>query len=362
MTPTLAGRIQTRIVLLATLGVPWTLLVVPLLPGDVRYQPALVALTVIAVLGVGWELIYHACQQLRWDKDWPSLFALLAGIPEGAVAYPVLGVLGLAPPSVPGHVLYFGSTWLLIWLVMQGPLRVLAPRWRHTGGRLLSHLPGTARLRRSAGQPARRTVPGQVGAVMAVAALLSLVVSSGPAESGDLPSGRPGGLAPAGAGVGPAADPARLAPAEVTVPRIGASSTLIPLGLAEDGALQTPPVSTPMQAGWYALGPAPGEAGPAVIVGHVDGLRRPGIFFRLGELVPGDEIVIRRADASLLHFIVTRISQVPKDRFPTDEVYGPTTGPELRLITCGGSFDRDARSYRDNLIVFAVPRDAPMHG
>jgi hypothetical protein len=137
VTPTLSGRIQTRLALLALVGVPWAMVIIRLLPGDVRARQALAALLVIAVLGVGWELLYHACQQLRWDRDWPSLFALVVGVPEGALAWLVLHQLGLATPSPLAHVLFFGTTWLLIWLVIQGPIRVLAPRWRHTGGRLV---------------------------------------------------------------------------------------------------------------------------------------------------------------------------------------------------------------------------------
>jgi len=137
MTPTLSGRIQTRLVLLVLVGVPWTMVIVPLLPGDVGHRQALAALLVVAALGVGWELLYHACQQLRWDRDWPGLFALVVGVPEGALAWHVLHRLELAPRSLFAYVLFFGSTWLLTWLVLQGPIRVLALRWRHTGGRLL---------------------------------------------------------------------------------------------------------------------------------------------------------------------------------------------------------------------------------
>lgn len=139
MTPTLSGRIQTRLVLLALIGVPGTFLIVPLLPGVVGYADALPALAMIAGLGVGWELVYHGLQQLRWDKDWPSILALLSGIVEGVLGYPVVAVLGFAPDSVLAYALYFGSIWFTVWMVEQGPLRVLAPRWRYTGGRLLPH-------------------------------------------------------------------------------------------------------------------------------------------------------------------------------------------------------------------------------
>lgn len=144
------------------------------------------------------------------------------------------------------------------------------------------------------------------------------------------------------------------APVAVDIPKIKAHSTLVPLGVNQDDTIEVPPVSKPWQAGWYRFGPVPGEAGPAVILGHVDGNKQQGIFFHLKELVPGDQVSIARADGSSIQFTVTRVDQVAKDLFPTEAVYGDTAGAELRLITCGGVFDRAARSYEDNIIVYAV--------
>lgn len=150
-----------------------------------------------------------------------------------------------------------------------------------------------------------------------------------------------------------------LAPAAVTIPSIGAHSTLVPLALTPEGALEVPPVDAPLQAGWYSLGPEPGASGPAVIAGHVDGVvngqkGQPGIFYRLREMKPGDEVLVDREGGSQLRFVVERVEHHDKDSFPTAEVYGNTPGPQLRLITCGGSFDHEARSYRENVIVWAV--------
>jgi sortase (surface protein transpeptidase) len=143
-------------------------------------------------------------------------------------------------------------------------------------------------------------------------------------------------------------------PVAVRIPKIGAQSSLIQLGLNPDGSVQVPPVSDPMQAGWYAGGAAPDEVGPAVLLGHVDGDQREGIFFRLHELVRGDDVFVTRKDGVVLHFTVTATTEVPKDAFPTQAVYGRTATPELRLITCGGSFDRAAHSYVDNIVVYAT--------
>jgi hypothetical protein len=142
-------------------------------------------------------------------------------------------------------------------------------------------------------------------------------------------------------------------PTEVRIPKIGATSSLIPLGLNADETIQVPPVTQPMQAGWYNQAPTPGEVGPAIILGHVDGNKQPGIFFRLKELGPGDAVEVSREDGSVARFIVYSVKRVAKKDFPTDEVYGDTEGAELRLITCGGVFDRNARSYQDNIIAFA---------
>jgi sortase (surface protein transpeptidase) len=141
-------------------------------------------------------------------------------------------------------------------------------------------------------------------------------------------------------------------PVRVTIPSIGIASSLDRLGRAPDRTVQVP--SDWDVAGWYAAGPRPGDPGSAVILGHVDSKRGPAVFFRLGELRRGDEITITRTDGSSVRFVVQRIEQYPKDRFPTDDVYYPTLAPALRLVTCGGDFDATARHYRSNLIVFAT--------
>lgn len=143
-------------------------------------------------------------------------------------------------------------------------------------------------------------------------------------------------------------------PTELRIPKIGAKSSLIPLGLNPDETVEVPPVEQPMQAGWYKHARTPGEPGPAVLLGHVDGNKQPGIFFRLKELSAGDEVEVSRKDGTTARFRVRRTEQIAKSGFPTEAVYGDTDQPELRLITCGGSFDQAAHSYRDNIIVYAT--------
>lgn len=141
-------------------------------------------------------------------------------------------------------------------------------------------------------------------------------------------------------------------PTGLTVPAIGlAEPALVDLGIAGDGRLQAPEDFD--RVGWFTGGAAPGDPGPAVLVGHVDSWRGPAVFFRVRELAPGAEILVPRADGSTVRFVVDAVEQYPKDGFPTERVYGPTADPQLRLITCGGSFDRAAKSYRDNIVVFA---------
>ncbi len=151
---------------------------------------------------------------------------------------------------------------------------------------------------------------------------------------------------PTAAGTMPASTPVR-----VRIPSIGVDSDLMGLGLQPDGTLEVPPDGFP--AGWYTGSPTPGELGPAIIAGHVDWAGRPGVFFDLRELSTGDHIAITRQDGSTARFRVTRVAQFDKDHFPTQAVYGDLDHAGLRLITCGGPFDRQARSYEDNLVVFA---------
>jgi Sortase domain len=141
-------------------------------------------------------------------------------------------------------------------------------------------------------------------------------------------------------------------PVALTIPSIGVQTSLIHLGLTASGALQVPP-STAV-AGWYTGSSRPGAIGPAVIAGHVDSHVGPGVFFRLSSLHPGDRVYVRRADGTLAVFRVTVVSHFPKDSFPTPAIYGPTPDAELRLITCGGTFDSQLRSYLSNTVVYAV--------
>lgn len=143
-------------------------------------------------------------------------------------------------------------------------------------------------------------------------------------------------------------------PAEVRIPAIDAVSTLVALGLNPDDTVEVPPVETPMQAGWYRYGPPPGDRGPAVVLGHVNGAGKEGIFARLHELTAGAEVLVARNDGRTAVFTVTEVVRVSKLDFPTESVYGNTDAAELRLITCGGDFDRNRRSYTDNIIAYAT--------
>jgi sortase (surface protein transpeptidase) len=141
-------------------------------------------------------------------------------------------------------------------------------------------------------------------------------------------------------------------PVTLTIPSIGVQTSLIRLGLAADGTLQVP--QSTAVAGWYTGSPRPGAVGSAVIAGHIDSRTGPGVFFRLSLLRPGDRVYVRRADGTLAVFLVTAVRQFPKDSFPTSAVYGPTPDPEVRLITCGGTFDPQLGSYLSNTIVSAA--------
>lgn len=140
-------------------------------------------------------------------------------------------------------------------------------------------------------------------------------------------------------------------PQSISIPRVGVAGPLASTGFNPDRTLEVPDFG---DMSWFEHGPVPGDRGPAAILGHVDSKSGPDVFYRLHELSPRDEIHVTTEAGETLTFVVTRVEQHAKDQFPTEAVYMPTTGPELRLITCGGDFDHRERSYRDNIIAFAV--------
>ncbi len=157
----------------------------------------------------------------------------------------------------------------------------------------------------------------------------------------------------------PAAGPAEPAgaqlpessPVQVSIPALGVTSAVVDLGLNLDGTMEVP--QDPAEVGWYVGSHSPGGNGASVLAGHVTWDRAPAVFFRLGDLRPGDRVEVTREDGRTAVFEVRRIARFPKDEFPTDAVYGQIDHPSLRLITCAGAYDEADNRYLDNLIVWA---------
>jgi LPXTG-site transpeptidase (sortase) family protein len=139
-------------------------------------------------------------------------------------------------------------------------------------------------------------------------------------------------------------------PIAVTIPSVGVRSFLIHLGLNADGTVQVP--TSFDVAGWYENSVTPGQNGPTIILGHVDSTSGPGIFFRLGALKPGDQVSVNRADDRVVTYKITAVRSYFKQQFPTLDVYGNTPTPTIRLITCGGAFDRSTGHYVSNIVAY----------
>jgi hypothetical protein len=140
-------------------------------------------------------------------------------------------------------------------------------------------------------------------------------------------------------------------PTRLRIPSLGITTSLEAITLLETGVLASPVDYA--RAGWYSGGAAPGDIGPAVIAGHVDSNTGVGVFYRLYELKPGSRIEVERG-SKWVPFVTVATERYAKADFPTARVYRPTPAAELRLITCGGAFDRIRQSYRDNVVVYAV--------
>ncbi|MGX2997013.1 class F sortase [Streptomyces sp. JNUCC 64] len=213
------------------------------------------------------------------------------------------------------------------------------------------------------------TATGRLATVTAWAVLLSgawlwgreitSVPTTGPAGPvrGDVAAvGRPlGGGLPA-----PHRPLAPARPERVDVPLAGVRAPVVARGLDRTGAVEAPPLDQPGTVAWYGTGPAPGSAGAALLVGHADGRSAPAVFHRLRTLVPGDEVRVYRADGTAAGFTVEDVRMVERDRFDAARVYGPDRPgrAELRLITCGGTFDRASGTYSANVVVSAYLTDA----
>lgn len=213
---------------------------------------------------------------------------------------------------------------------------------------------------RTSSHPRRAWVPRALLAaaiVLAVAGTCALAFAFGHSRAPQVapPSINPevaGPAAPAGALPAP---PGRTQarPVSLQIPALGVNRNLLAVGLAADRTLEVPPFEKADQPGWYERFPAPGDRGPAVIVGHVDAPDGPAVFNKLGTLRTGDEVRVRRSDDLTAVFVVDRVAAYPKDDFPSRLVYGAIDYPGLRLITCGGPYDASDGGYQDNIVVFA---------
>jgi len=195
-------------------------------------------------------------------------------------------------------------------------------------------------LRTSAGPPQPPANPAQ--SLVAAAAAPTTAPSRTPTASRSAPAN--------GVDLGPILKPS--APVAIDIPSISVSTrNIVDLALTADGHLDVPKDFS--SVGFYTKGPSPGQLGPTILSGHVDNHNGPAIFYRLGALRPGAQVNITRKDGSTATFTIDRIQRFPKDHFPTAQVYGATNRAELRLITCGGSFDPKTGHYLDNIVAFA---------
>jgi hypothetical protein len=144
----------------------------------------------------------------------------------------------------------------------------------------------------------------------------------------------------------------RSRPTSLELSRLEISGEIIPVGLLQDGSLETPDVFS-HDVGWFDEGVTPGEVGTAILTGHVDTINGPSVFARLNEVVPGDTIKIKRADGNVAVFRVTKTEAFEQNSFPSEIVYKESSLPEIRLITCGGVFDESTQRYSHNTVVFA---------
>ena len=178
--------------------------------------------------------------------------------------------------------------------------------------------------------------------------------TNGPSSTTSAPADDPTGLATGP--TGPAAHPTG-----IRIRSIDVDATVRPMGLRPDQTVEVP--ENPDNVGWYSLGSRPGQAGSAVLLGHVDSIHGPAVFAALRTLSPGALVDVGSSDGSTTRFEVTRSATYPNDRFPARKVYRTTGRPRITLVTCGGSYDASRGGYQANVVVYAslvgTTRSAP---
>ncbi|GHG27223.1 hypothetical protein GCM10018784_45720 [Streptomyces hydrogenans] len=145
----------------------------------------------------------------------------------------------------------------------------------------------------------------------------------------------------------------RAIPTRLRIAKIGVDAPFTGLKIGPSGALEPPPADDTNLVGWHAAGIAPGQRGTALIAGHLDTVTAPAVFARLGELEAGDSFEVARADGTVAVFLIDSVESFRKDDFPNQRVYDDTPDALVRLITCAGPYDRAAKDYTENLVVFA---------
>ncbi|MFF6999845.1 class F sortase [Streptomyces sp. NPDC008313] len=203
----------------------------------------------------------------------------------------------------------------------------------------------------------RRLFPGLLWPLALVVLALNLV--GGGTDTSDKPASLgPQLVAPAphrshdgSGGDGPSLP--RSAPTRLVIPQIGVDAPFTDLVIGSDGRLKPPPASDTNLVGWFAAGPSPGEPGTSIIAGHVDTKTSAAVFVRLAELKKGSTFDVRRQDGRTASFLVDDVENFSKNSFPNERVYADTPDAEVRLITCGGAYDRTAKDYTENVVVFA---------
>ncbi|MBV2155857.1 class F sortase [Kitasatospora sp. SUK 42] len=200
-------------------------------------------------------------------------------------------------------------------------------------------------------------------AVQAAPPAFTPITIPGPADAGSGPAAGPV-AEPAATPAGPAAVPAppvapafpSLAPSKPTrlrIPQISVDAPFTELTLNPAGQLNAPPPDDKNLVGWYRDGVSPGELGAAVVAGHVDTKTGPAVFLSLSRLRPASRVEVTREDGTVAVFSVDSVQAFAKDAFPDQKVYGNTPDAQLRLITCGGAYDRQKKDYVENVVVFA---------
>lgn len=141
-------------------------------------------------------------------------------------------------------------------------------------------------------------------------------------------------------------------PKKISIPSVGIDGFIQKVGVDQNKQIAVP--SNVHIAGWFIESVRPGEKGLSIIDAHLDGrINAEALFSNLPSVQKDAEVTIEFGDGSKKSFVVTEMHEASVDE-ANSILFSqtPTATNQLNLITCVGTYNKEARTYDKRFIVY----------